>query len=258
MSRILVVAAATIPLFVTQPSLGAEFSVGLGAAWLPDYEGSDDHGPVPLWSLGASELYHPETYVQVRGTRLESNFLPHDRLRLGIVADYLFDYSSVEDDLVARLSEPEDAVQAGFALGYDFSRHPGEEYLLEVEATYDVLNGNGGLVTPRFRARLPVGNGYFLSGDVAGTWASGEYSSNRFGISEADAARSGLQAFDAGAGVKDVTLNLSLSYAVGGGWVMTGFTRYRRLLTDAADSPIVDGRGTADLFSGGALISYRF
>lgn len=258
MTRMIAVAAASIQIAIVQPTTSAELAVGFGAAWMPDYEGSDDYEPVPVWSLRASGLYHPETYVQVVGSRLESNFLPDDRLRLGIVADYLFDYGDVNDNRVARLSEPEESLQTGFALGYDFSTHPGEKYLLEIEATYDVLNGNGGVITPGFRAGRPVGRRYYLSGGVAATWANGEYTSNRFGISEADAALAGLPDFDAGAGVKDVTFNLSLSYAIGGGWSLTGFTRYRRLLNDAADSPVVDSLGNADLFSGGALISYRF
>jgi MipA family protein len=39
---------------------------------------------------------------------------------------------------------------------------------------------------------------------------------------------------------------------------LTAVGTYARLLSDAADSPLVDDVGDADQFFGGALINYRF
>src|SRR3954462_3277897 len=37
------------------------YTLGLGVALAPDYEGSDDYRAVPLWNLRAGNLYHPDT-----------------------------------------------------------------------------------------------------------------------------------------------------------------------------------------------------
>src|SRR3954447_4189675 len=68
---------------------GPVFTIGLGAAVAPDYEGSDDYKAVPLWNLRVGNLYHPDTYVQLLGPTLKSNFLPSDHWRLGVSGRYI-------------------------------------------------------------------------------------------------------------------------------------------------------------------------
>ena len=89
------------------------FQGGLGFAFIPQYAGSDQHVPVPLWSLRADNLYHPNTYVQVLGSTLRSNLLPHENLRLGVVAEYVFKRSNVDDPAVARLGDTRDGALLG-------------------------------------------------------------------------------------------------------------------------------------------------
>lgn len=247
---------AALPAQAEEPRL--DLSLGLGAAVTPDYDGSDDYEPVPVWNLKLGNLYHRETYVQLRGLSLESNLVPDDHLRLGVVGGYDGDYEDVEDDQVNDLSDPEDSLQVGIVAGYDFSARPHEDYVLQVEATYDALNGNGGLITPSASVSLPLDQRLFWGASLSATWASEDYMSNRFGISSADSTRSGLRQYDAGAGFKDVALGSSLTYAFSESWALTGFAKYQRLLGDAADSPIVDDRGNANNFMAGAVISYRF
>jgi hypothetical protein len=51
---------------------GLQYTLGLGVAFAPDYEGSDDYAAVPLWNLRASNLSHPDTFIQVLGPTLRS------------------------------------------------------------------------------------------------------------------------------------------------------------------------------------------
>lgn len=239
-------------------SLGARVFLGVGVGVVPDYEGSDDYDLVPVWDLQVANLYHPDTYLRLVGTRFESNFLPDDHFRLGLTANYLFDYDNVDDNSVRQLKRPSDALQMGILAGYDFSDKPRTQYVLEVEATYDALHGNGGLITPRARVELPLAERLSFGAAVSTSWASEDYMSNRFGISAGDAARSGLSPFNADAGVKDVALSLTLTYGLTDSWSISAFGGYRRLVGDAANSPIVDDRGSANNFSIGTLVGYRF
>jgi outer membrane protein len=235
-----------------------EFTLSAGAGVGPDYEGSDDYEPAPLLSLRVGNLYHPNTYIGVRGLGFESNLLPHKNFELGIVADYLSDYDGVDDDAVSELERPAKAVHVGVLAGFEFKDERRIQYAIELEATYDVLHGNGGLITPQASIRVPLAKNAFLNGSIAASWASDDYMSNRFGISAADAARSGLQPYDADAGFKDVEFGLGATYAFSKHWSVSTSGRYQRLLSDAADSPIVDDRGSEDAFRFGVLVNYRF
>jgi outer membrane protein len=251
------VPAAPVEETVRAPS-GLQLSIGLGAAYAPDYEGSDDYQGVPLWNLRLGNLYHPETYVRLFTTRLDSNFLADDHWRLGIVSQFRPDYGDVDDGRVSRLNTPSDSLQTGVVLGYDFWSGLRQDAVIELEGTYDLLHGNGSLVTPRARLNVPLSGGLTLGAQVSGSWASEDYMSNRFGISGGDAGRSGLSRFDADEGFKDTTLSASLTYALTDNWSTTVLGAYRRLLGDAADSPIVDDRGDENQFALGALVNYRF
>lgn len=240
-----------------QPS-GLDLSLGLGAAVAPDYEGSNDYDLLPLWNLRLGNLYHPQTYVRLRGLGFDSNLLPHEHWRLGLVGRWQSDYGGVDDSRVRRLRRPEDALHAGLLFGYDFSDRSGRGYSLGLQATYDLMNGNGFLVTPQVAVQQPLSERLRLGGSLSLGWASSGYMTNRFGISAADAGRSGLSRHSAGAGFKDAAANLSLTWLVTERWTLTGFGGYRRLLGDAASSPLVRDRGSRNAFSTGALLGYRF
>src|SRR4051794_8398208 len=104
-------AAQQVPTFdvpSTDVETGAEhagpvFTVGLGAALARDYEGSNDYRAVPLWNLRAGNLYHRDTYVQILGPTLKSNFLPSEHWRLGVSGYYIPQRDDVQDN---RLDDP--------------------------------------------------------------------------------------------------------------------------------------------------------
>jgi outer membrane scaffolding protein for murein synthesis (MipA/OmpV family) len=235
-----------------------EFTLSAGAGVGPDYEGSDDYEPAPLLGLRIGNLYHPNTHVGVRGLHFESNFLPHDRFELGLVAAYLSDYDGVDDDAVDELERPDSAVHVGVLAGVEFEDERRIRYGIEIEATYDVLHGNGAVVTPQASIRVPAAEKVFVNGSLSASWASGDYMSNRFGISDADAARSGLRSYDADADFKDVELGLGATYVITKRWSVSMSGRYQHMLGDAADSPIVEDRGSEDAFRFGTLVNFRF
>jgi hypothetical protein len=74
--------------------------------------------PVPLLSLRADNLYHPSTFVHVFGNTLRSNLLPHENLRLGIVAEHAFKRGDVDDRAVKRLGDTRSGALLGATLGY--------------------------------------------------------------------------------------------------------------------------------------------
>jgi outer membrane scaffolding protein for murein synthesis (MipA/OmpV family) len=79
-----------------------------------------------------------------------------------------------------------------------------------------------------------------------------------FGIDGAQSAASGLEPFEAEAGLKDVGLSLRLNYGLTERWSILASGEYRRLLGDAADSPIVADEGSADQLQSFVALGYRF
>ena len=251
-------AALTGALAMSQAASAAEFTVGAGAGVRPDYQGSDDYEAVPLWNLRAGDLYHPATFVQLFGPRLTSNLLPHDHWRLGIAGQFIPERDDVEDDRVDDLRSVDASVLLGLIAGYDLLADPQQDLVLEVEGRQDVADDNGFLGTIRGRYSSLFAQQWSLDAVIETTWASEDYMSSYFGIDAGDAARSGLDQFNADEDFKDVTFGGSLSYHFLENWSATAGGTYTRLLGDAKDSPVVEDRGDEDQIFGGLLVNYRF
>ena len=258
-------AAQQVPTFdvpSTDVETGAEhagpvFTVGLGAAVAPDYEGSNDYRAVPLWNLRAGNLYHPDTYVQTLGPTLKSNFLPSEHWRLGVSGRYIPERNDVQDNRVDDLHTVDAAAMLGVMGGYDFIAGPRDLGIM-LDAKQDVANNNGATVTLQGFYAAPLGQRSRMGLTIDGTWADDDYMSSYFGVNANNAARSGLHQFNADAGFKDAGITLSYTYAFGERWGLTALARYDRLFGDAADSPIVDDRGDANQFILGLLVNFTF
>jgi MipA family protein len=233
----------------TEP--GWRFSVGAGLGLAPDYEGSDEYELVPLISARAQR---EEIFVAFAGTELIANVLPHPVFRLGPLLRFRAARDDVDEGAVDRLADVDMAVELGAFAGFDLAGWQGS-----VEIARDVADAHDGLVigaklayTFALLPTLPVTAAAFT------TWAGDNYMQTYFGISPADAARSGLSPFDAESGFKNVGLNLELRYRVTGNWALVGLASYARLLGDAADSPVTDDVGSANQVFGGLLLTYAF
>jgi len=237
---------------------GVNYTVGLGLAFAPDYEGSDDYAAVPLWNIRVGNLYSPDTFVQILGPTLRSNLVPDEHWRLGISGRYIPDYDNVDDSRVKDVKSTDATALLGFTFGYDFLAARGQDLALEVDAQYDVAHGNGGILTPRLRWQTPLSPKLIVGAAVSSTWGSEDYMSNRFGITSGDAARSGLDQYNADSGFKDVMLTGSATYRLGESWSLTGLAGYSHLFKQASDSPIVQDRGDDNQFLGGILVNYTF
>ena len=242
----------------TDAGQGVRFALGAGLGVAPDYEGSDNYELVPLWNLLAANLYHPKTYVQLLGPRLRSNFLPDDHWRLGLAGQFIRKRDDVENNRVDDLESVDASVMLGVMGGYDFLADPQEDLVLELEARQDVANDNGFLATVRAVYGGRLSSSWRLDASVGSTWASEDYMSSYFGIDAADAARSGLDQFNADEGFKDVSVGGALTYSFFERWSVAVLGSYTRLIGDAEDSPVVDDVGDANQLFGGALINYRF
>jgi outer membrane protein len=235
------------------------YTVGLGAGFAPDYDGSDDYRGVPTWRFSANDLYHPDTNITLAGPALRSNFVADPHLRAGVSGLWVSKRDDVDDKAVDRMKSTDSSVLLGGIFGWDFFAQPAADLTAALDLRYDVANGNGYLITPRltYSNRLPDSR-YSVGGELFSNWASSDYMSEYFGVSASDAARSGLNRYTPDSGFKDVGLGLNVNYRFTDHWSTTLVGTYTRLLGDAADSPIVEDRGNENQFFGGVTVNYRF
>lgn len=229
--------------------------VGGGAIYAPDFEGSKDYEilPFPFISLDYKDI------VYIRGPEVGVNLLrvrPTDdvKLSVGPFARYRRDRPEKRNDALTGLGKVGTAIEVG-----GLARVGVGPAWVEVSMAKDVADGHKGLVgVASGGADFDLSDKLGLSASVSTTWADDDYMQRYFGVTPVQATRSGLPAFTAEKGIKDVGANLSLRYRLSDRWMVSATGGYTRLMNDAKDAPLVRLRGSADQWQGGLFLAYRF
>jgi outer membrane protein len=233
-----------------------DIRIGAGALYQPDYEGSDDYeiDPLPLLMINYRDM------VFLRGTTLGANAFtwqgprPSDKLQVGPLVRYQFGRDADDSDDLRGMDDIDAAVELGGFITYSIG-----PWSTGLTLFQDVSGAHEG-----FTAKLSAGHRHTFSpklrlrSEIYSTWADESYTETYFGVTAAQSARSGMRRYQPEGGVKDIGLALDLDYSLTEHWTVTGRLGYKRLLGDAADSPLVEDRGSANQLSGGLSLSYRF
>ena len=229
-----------------------------GAVAVPDYEGSKDYQAAPLI---AARLGYDSYYLEIQGLELRANLSPLSRWEFGPLVGLRSGRDDVENDRVDALRDIDNTVEVGAFIKVSLYElvHPSDELAFGMDVkTGTSDDGKGTTVSlgptysfsPLERLRLGLG--------ISATFADGDYTDTYFSIDDSDALRSGLSAFDAGGGLKDIGISLDAGYQLTEHWGIMGFVGYTQLVGDAADSPIVDDEGSAGQGMIGVGVSFRF
>lgn len=233
-----------------------DIRLGAGALYQPEYEGSDDYevAPAPLLMVNYRDL------VFLRGTTLGANAFTwqgpreSDKLQLGPLVRYQMGRDEDDSDDLRGMGDIDSAVELGAFLRYSIG-----QWSAGITAFQDVSDSHDGLTV-----KLAGGHTYSfgpklrLRSELSTTWADESYTETFFGVTAVQAARSGMRRYQPEGGVKDVALTLDLDYSLTENWGLTGRLGYKRLLGDAADSPLVEDRGSANQLMTGLFVSYKF
>jgi outer membrane protein len=96
---------------------------------------------------------------------------------------------------------------------------------------------------------------HWLSVSVGATLVNGAWNRSYFGVTEAEAARSGNRAYTPSGGLKDVNAGVRWNWAFSPSWMLTSNANVARLTGDAKNSPLVQ-RPTNVTVS--TALAYRF
>ncbi|HEV2567800.1 MAG TPA: MipA/OmpV family protein [Sphingomonas sp.] len=121
------------------------------------------------------------------------------------------------------------------------------------------LGGHDGFVgeaSADFIAR--DGDRYVFSIGPRVVLSNAKYQRAYLGVDAAQSAATGLPRFTPKGGLQSVGGTAGLTYQFTRRWGVMSYVRYDRLVSDAADSPVVRQFGTRDQFSGGLGLTYTF
>jgi outer membrane scaffolding protein for murein synthesis (MipA/OmpV family) len=228
-------------------------------ALVPDYIGSDDY---TIAGAPAGRItFDSKRDLQLKATSLTSNLINHEFFRFGPAINYRFGRDDVDDDIVDLMKDIDGAFEIGAVMGWDFSNDSNPRYRFGVflEFLQDVSGEHDGyLVTGTVKYWKPLGRAFDFGLQGGVSYGSQDYMNTYFGVSASDSALSGLPTYSANDGIRDVTITPSLIYHLSKKWHVGGFVRYQMILSDAADSPLVDQRGDANQILVGLGLAYSW
>jgi outer membrane protein len=239
-------------LLVIPGAHAADFSVGGGIGFAPDYEGSDYYEAVPVPYFNVN--YNHGMFVKLLGLNLRANLIPEKTWNLGPVYNYRAERDNVDNNRVDRMRDVSDAHEVGAFGGFTINN-----WFVSLEFLTDLGEAHGGWYSKlKGGYNWIISNSWALSIGASTTYADDDYMQTYFGVTAADAARSGLNQYEADSGIKDVGIDLGLNWMITQNWSAKGLASYTQLVGDADDSsPVVD-EGSESQFFGAALVVYTF
>jgi MipA family protein len=229
-------------------------TIGVEGRAMPRWQGADDNyvfAPVPLLDVrraGTPERYH--------GPRdgFGPALIDIGAFRAGPVGAVRMARKQGDDIKLLGLGDVDWAFEGGI-----FAEYYWAAWLRTRAEVRQGFGGHKGIVgelmadaIARVSPQLTLSVGPRLS--LASTPATTPY----FSITPAQAAASGLPAFDAKGGVRSVGGHAQARYLLTPQWGTHVFASYERLTGDAKASPLVSLRGTPDQWIFGAGITYAF
>lgn len=232
------------PVASDKAASGWDTTLGLGLGVRPTYEGSDDTTTLLVPWIDAT--YNNWLSFDAKGANA---FVQRGNWRLG-AGLALFqgrdesDSSSLlnrGDDRLAGMGDLKDALATRAFASYRWGR---VNYSASIahslgDSDVDDLQVEGTLVTLSAFAPFQINRQLTLLAGAGATWADSSYMRSMFGVSGLQATRSRFSRYAPDAGIKDMQLSAGASWAFDNHWSLMAFLRMKKLLGDAADSPLV-------------------
>lgn len=248
---------------------GDYLSVGVGGAYGPSYDGSDDFVLYPAalvqGSLGGVGISSRGAGVALDFIRAPENGVDID---LGIAGQLRANRArQIEDPVVASLGKLDEAIEVGPTVGIGIPRllNPYDSLSFSVDASWDINGAHGGMVIePMINYFTPLSRGIAASWSLTAEHGDSDFMDYYHTVTPAQSAASGLPVFDPdGGGWTKAGTNLLLGFDLdgnleNGGLALVLVGGYSRMLGDAKRSPVTSIRGSADQWLGAVGLGFTF
>lgn len=247
---------------------GDWLSVGAGVAYSPSYDGSDDYviSPLPIVQGSLAGIG-----IDPRPGGLALDFIPDEDGKIafnaGIAARVVGNRASdIEDPVVELLGELDTAIEVGPTAGVSFPGllNPFDSLSFNLDARWDVASAHRGMVVaPSVTYFTPLSRGIATSLTLSTNRVDDDYADYYYSVSPTQSLASGLPAFAAGGGFKDVGVTLFSGFdldgdATNGGLAIAVIAGHSWLLGDARRTPLTSVRGSSSQWLLAAGLGYTF
>jgi len=246
-------------------------TIGAGAAYLTDYEGSNDYRFTPApGAIGSVDGYA----FTLAGNRVSLDLIrnhPGDKidLQFGPIGVVNFNRSSVkniDDARVRALGVVGTAIELGGFVGVGKTgviTSPYDRVAVSLSYRHDV-NGvhDSGIWQPTLSYFTPLSTKSGIGLIASAEHADDGYARTYFSVSPTQTVVSGLPSYSARGGWKNYSLGAIGTYSLTGnllhGFKIVAAGSYTRLLNDFAASPLVSVAGSKDQWRGIVGLAYTF
>lgn len=217
-----------------------------GVGYGPTFDGGSDSEAGPAVYLDI--IWRNRVQIGMDGINLL--FGSDSRGQASVGVGYASGLKQTDDPARRGLGDIEEALEARASVtrnivGLDWT----------VEAAHAFGDDGGTRVTAGVSKGWRLNEALTVIGAADVEWADEDWSQARYGVTAAQASRSGLRAFAPSAGLAGAGVSLTAIHALSGPWFVGGQVSYRQLLGDIADSPV---SRRDDLFGGLILVGRSF
>lgn len=241
-------AVAVAGAFAADPASAAfSGSVGLGVhAYDLGYKDTDAVVyPIPAVDVESEHFYF-------KGLEAGAFLVKTDRHRVMLGVSYMpwsFDASDSDNAKMKRLDDRDASFFANAT--YTFDTGFG---LLSASLGADISGKSKGMMSDvSFMKRFAFGQ-FGITPQVGAIWTSEKFNDYYYGVSNAEAGRSGIEAYSADAGISPY-VRLMGDWQMGNNWSLYAETSVRAMSKEIKDSPMVEDDAVVGF---GVGVSYRF
>lgn len=225
--------------------------VGATGMVAPDFEGAGDlmFSVSPIISLGKAG---PEARFTSRNDDISISLYDNGSIRAGATGKIIFERDS-DGDLAGL-----DPVEWGAEIGGFAEVYPTDWLRIRGEVRQGVRSHSGVTADIAVDAFKDITPSVRISGGPRMSWASEDYFETYYGVNATESANSGLSQYYPGGGLKAIGVGGAYDWKVTEKLAASVFSEYYRLMGNAADSSLVEERGSPNQFTFGVSAAYRF
>jgi outer membrane scaffolding protein for murein synthesis (MipA/OmpV family) len=219
----------------------------------PTFIGSDRYSFIGWPSLSFRRVGEPVRF-SAPDDGVDFSLYDTSWFRIGPVARYRGGRYSGSEGRLTGLEDVKWSIEPGVFV----ELWPTDQIRARMEIRYGINGYNGFVGDVGLDFVQPYGRFTFAIGPRL-AWGDTDFTRAFFGVTPLEASINGLVTpYRPTGGVTSVGVAGSIGYAWSDAWTTTLFGGYERLVSDAADSPIVKNLGSRDQFSVGLSLAYSF
>ena len=228
-------------------------TVGATGMVAPSFEGSKDlmFKASPIISLGKAG---PEARFSSRNDNISLALIDAGGFRGGVAGKLIFGRDEDDDDDLRGL----DPVRFGGEIGGFAEIYPTDWLRVRGEVRQGIRSHGGVVAEISADAFQDVSPSVRVSAGPRLSFASADYFDAYYGVDADDAAGSGLGRYSPDGGLKSIGVGGAIDWKATDRITTSVFGEYSRLLGPAADSSLVEERGSPNQLTIGVSARYRF